>query len=739
MKPHKNNASATTSLTPIAFAIAVAFSMPALAVAQTAGSAEPDKTQSTLPSVTVKASADASAAGLTPEYAGRQVARGGRVGILGNQDTMDTPFNSTSYTNELIQNQQSRSVGDVLLNDPSVRLARGYGNFQELYLIRGFPVYSDDIAYNGLYGLLPRQYVSAEFAERVEVFRGANTFLNGAAPGGSGIGGAVNVLPKRAPNEPLTQLTAGVESGGQAYASADLARRFGEDQRFGVRVNATKREGDTSVDNEHRNLNAAFVGLDYRGRDYRLSADVGHQDHKLNQPRPSVTPSGGIPAAPDASSNFAQPWTHSNERQTFGTVRGEYDINSNVTVWAAGGVRKGNESNVLANPRSTANGTTTSYRFDNNREDHVSTGEIGIRGKFQTGEIQHNVSASASAFKLDSKNAYAFSNFSGFSGNLYNPVAVTSPVPDYYIGGSLANPLTTHKSETSSIAFADTMSLMQDRLLLTVGARHQSIKDETFNYNTGALSTSYDKSRVTPMAGVVFKPSKQISLYANYVEGLVAGEVAPATSGGTPVKNAGEAFAPYRSKQKEIGVKYDGGNLGGSLSVFSTSKPSAFVVDNVFGLNGEQRNRGIELSAYGELQRGLRLLGGVTLLDAKQQKTAGGTYDGKDVIGAPELQGNVGLEWDVPGVPRLTLTGRALYTSSQFADAANTLKVPSWTRFDIGARYLTKIGNQAVTLRASVENLMNRDYWASAGGSGNSGYLVLGAPRTFVMSASVDF
>ena len=66
-------------------------------------------------------------------------------------------------------------------------------------LVRGLPIYSDDITYNGLYGLLPRQYLASNFIERVQVFRGANTFLKGAAPGGSGLGGAVNVVPKRAP------------------------------------------------------------------------------------------------------------------------------------------------------------------------------------------------------------------------------------------------------------------------------------------------------------------------------------------------------------------------------------------------------------------------------------------------------------------------------------------------------------------------------------------------------------
>jgi DNA gyrase/topoisomerase IV subunit A len=73
------------------------------------------------------------------------VARGGRVGILGNQDMMSTPFSGTSYTHELIQNQQARSVADVLQNDPTVRVARGFGNFQESYFIRGFIVNSDEV------------------------------------------------------------------------------------------------------------------------------------------------------------------------------------------------------------------------------------------------------------------------------------------------------------------------------------------------------------------------------------------------------------------------------------------------------------------------------------------------------------------------------------------------------------------------------------------------------------------
>ncbi len=688
--------------------------------------------------VVISASADASAQGLPAVYAGGQVARGGRLGLLGNVDIMDTPFNSMNYTQALIQDQQARSVADVVQNDPSVRVARGFGNYQELYVIRGFAVNSDDLAYNGLYGMLPRQFVASELLERVEVLRGANSFVNGAAPGGGGIGGAINLLPKRAPNAPLTQVTAGVETGGQGYVATDIARRFGIDGRVGVRVNAVRRDGDTAVDRESRELSLYSVGVDYRGRGYRLSADVGHQDHQLRGARPSVTLGFGVPmvAAPDSSSNFAQPWTFSGERDTFGTLRGEVDLPGGATAWAALGMRSGSEANILSSPTVTAaNGNATMTRFDNTREDKVRTGEIGVRHGLQTGAVSHKLSASAAGFHSESRNAYAFSDFSGFASNIYRPVDVDAPSSAFFTGGVLANPLLTQKSILSSVAVADTLGFMDERLLVTVGARHQKIKDYGYDYGSGAPNARYEESEVTPVAGIVFKPAKGVSVYANYSEALQRGAVAS----GTDIVNVGEVFAPYVSRQKEVGVKVDSGKLGMTAAVFSTSQPSAFIQDRRFGVFGEQRNRGLELSVFGTPARGLRLLGGLTVLDAEQRKNAGGVNEGKDAIGVPGTQLNLGAEWDVPGVQGLSLNARGLHTASQYADAANSQKLPSWSRLDIGANYMTRFMDRNLTLRARIDNVTDKNYWASAGGYPGFGYLVLGAPRSVVVSATVDF
>ncbi|KQV51947.1 TonB-dependent siderophore receptor [Massilia sp. Root335] len=716
-----------TALTPIAIGAQLL-----------AASASAQTTDDGMATVVVTASADASAQGLPSAYAGGQVARGGRLGLLGNVDIMDAPFNATNYTQALIQDQQAKSVADVVQNDPSVRVARGFGNYQELYVIRGFAVNSDDLAYNGLYGLLPRQFVASELLERVEVLRGANSFINGAAPGGGGIGGMINLLPKRAPNKPLNEVTVGLESGGQKYVAADVARRFGAGDRAGIRVNAVRRDGDTAVDREKRALSVFSVGLDYRGDNYRLSADVGYQDHQLRNGRPSVTAGTGLalPAAPDAAGNFAQPWTHSNERDTFGTVRGEVDLAPGVVAWAAMGARTGRESNTISSPTTTDdNGGTVMTRFDNERKDNVRTGEIGVRGDLATGGIKHTISATASAFGLKSDNAYAFGDFAGWTSNLYRPVDVAAPAATAFVGGVLANPLLTQKSILSSYAVADTLSFLDDTVRVTAGVRHQRIKSYGHDYNTGAQNSAYDASANTPVAGIVYKPLKNVSVYANYIEALQQGPVAS----GANIDNQGEVFAPYTSRQKEVGVKYDSGKLGMSAALFTTAQPMGYVENRHFGVFGEQRNQGLELSVFGMPMHGLRVLGGLTLLDAEQRRTAGAVNDGKDAIGVPGTQLNVGADWDVPQVAGLSLNARAVYTSQQYADAANTQKLPSWTRLDLGASYATRVLDRDVTLRARVDNALARDYWASAGGYPGYGYLVLGAPRTVTVSATVDF
>lgn len=678
---------------------------------------------------------------LTAPAAGGQVARGGRIGLLGNLGVMDTPFSTANYTEKLVRDQQARGIGDVLQNDPTVRVSKGFGNFQELYVVRGFPVYSDDMSYNGLYGVLPRQFVAAELVERVEVFRGASTFLNGAAPGGTGVGGAFNLTPKRAGDAPLTRLTGGVSGRDEIYAAADLARRFGAEGEWGARLNIASRAGESAVEDETGQLRVVGLGLDRRGDRARFSADLGWQDHRIDAPRPSVTPGTAIPDAPSADKNFAQRWTYTDEEQLFGAVRGELDLTDSISAWAAFGGRQGEEDNSLANPRADAAGAIRGYRFDNIREDTVWSGDIGVRADLTTGPINHRLVASASQIQSKSKNAWAASSFAGYAmGTLTNPLL--SPAPAIAsVSGDLDDPNVTERVKNTSFAVADVLSFLDGRLLATVGVRYQEIETRSYAYADGAFTSGYSSDATTPAFAVVYKPSDAISLYANYAEALVPGTTAPTVVNGVTVSNGGEVLSPFRAEQAEIGAKYDAGSYGGTLSVFRTTLPSAFFDPNnaVYSDGSEQENKGVELTVYGEPVAGLRLIGGATWLDAEINRSLTAANAGKSAIGVPDFQANLNVEWDVPMVSGLTVEGRAIHTSAQPASATNTLELESWTRFDAGVRYAFVAGDKPVTLRARVENVADEDQWVAVGGYPGSNYLTLGAPRTLRLSVSTEF
>lgn len=152
---------------------------------------------------------------MIPTYLDGQVANGGRIGFLGQQDARNVPFNIIGYTSKMIEDQQAATIADVVKNDASVQNVRGYGNPSQNYRIRGFNLDGDDISFGGLFGVLPRQIVSTSMVERVEVFKGANAFINGISPSGSGVGGMINLEPKRAGDTPLTRVTVDYGSAAQ--------------------------------------------------------------------------------------------------------------------------------------------------------------------------------------------------------------------------------------------------------------------------------------------------------------------------------------------------------------------------------------------------------------------------------------------------------------------------------------------------------------------------------------------
>ncbi|MBN3467624.1 TonB-dependent receptor [Pseudomonas savastanoi pv. phaseolicola] len=665
------------------------------------------------------------------EYAGGQVARKGSQGMLGSRDFMETPFSMTTYTKDAVKNQQARTLGDLIASDPSVRATNPAGGRYEQFTIRGFSLFNSDVSYNGLYGILPTYTIDMEMAERVDILKGPSQLINGISPRGS-VGGGINVVPKRATDKPITELTTSYASKGQAGAAVDVARRLGEDDKFGIRFNGVKQSGDTEWDHQSVDREMAVLGLDFRGDRLRLSTDIGHTERDTDAPqeRVQVGANAKVPNANDVRDNYAQSWSKARTKDTFGAVNAEYDLSDSVMLYGGVGARKSNHD-FLRHAVSVTNdaGDFSVQPRDFTRDENVRTATAGARSWFNTGPVSHEVNLAASYFYMDFENGGA--RYAAAPSNLYNPV--DTPTPS---NPTRADSKVYTENRFSGVALTDTLGFFDDRLLLTLGARWQRVKVDDWTDNVKG-DTSYDEEKVSPSGGILYKVTDDFSVYANYMEGLSQGKIAPSTS-----VNEDQIFPPFVSRQIEVGAKYDLGSYAFTASVFRIKQPAyeTNTTSRVFGPNGKRRNDGVELTMFGEPLKGFRLLGGVMYIDSELTNTVNGTFDGNRAPATPEYNVNLGAEWDVPSVKGLTLTGRGIYTSSQYLDQANSKSIDSSERFDVGARYAFKVDQKDITLRANVENIMNKYYWSSAGASDDSEPgLTLSTPRTYLLSATIGF
>ncbi len=665
---------------------------------------------------------------LPPAYAGGQVATGGQVGILGERSFMNTPFNQTSYTSELMRNQNARTLADVVANDPSVRNSWSASSYTTPLMIRGFNFNNNDWAFNGLYGVAPPVQVLPDYLERVEILKGPNAMLNGMPPFGS-VSGSINLVPKRASTDPLNRVTATYATGAQFGGAVDFGRRFGDEKEYGVRFNGTYRNGPTAVDRQTQELGAAVLGMDFKGDRARLSFDLGYQTQTVNSPlRPTYVAAGvAVPSAPGGRANWFQPWTYMQSDDLFGAVQGEFDITPDWTAFAAIGGRRQKYSSLSGFATITnANGNLTDAPFNFPGWSNADTQTAGVRGRANTGPVSHALSVTGTRVYLE------YGSLSpvliSIPSNLYNPTFVAKPVVPFL------NPPKISGTQLTSLAVADVASIFDERIQFIFGGRLQRVQTTNFSNVTGAVTAYYDQSAFSPALGFIVKPWDNVSIYGNWIQGLQQGPTAPA---GTV--NAGQMFAPMKTTQYEVGAKVDFGKFATTLSLFQIDQPSGFTNPSTatFGVDGVQRNQGIELMVFGEPWEGFRPLGGITLLNGKLLSTATPLTQGKTAPGVPNVQLNLGAEWDATFHKGLTFSGRVVYTSAQYLDATNYQSIPGWTRFDAGVRYaFERTGGKPVALRLNVENLFDANYWASA----TSTYgLAMGAPRTFLLSLTTDF
>lgn len=671
----------------------------------------------TLPEVTVRSTYEREdLPNLAP---GRKAAKGARLGILGATAIVDAPVHVNAYTRELAEDWSALTLQDVLENDSAVVFTTNKNHLLQNFNLRGLDMTAMEIATNGLYGIAPANSVPVEMFERVEVLRGPNVLLSGMPPLSS-VAGTVNMVTKRALAQPIADLT--VTYGTHAYGQvhADLSKRFGAEQRLGLRFNGVYGTGEMGARDEKQKRRIGALGLDYLGDRARFSLDIYNSVNKIDNGSPGMFNFLGNAAIPGVGYLLAPPkgdtnmfrGTHGKYDNTGVLARAEFDFTQDWQGYFAVGGSEAEGKGLLFGTRAFvtgADGTTRGAIYHVHTQSERRTAEAGVIGKFDTGAVKHRLQLSANVLKHKEGTVNTPCNYC-YTTNMYDPVDPPLPAAPVWTGY-------TTKNDFRSFAVADTMSLAGDKVLLTVGGRHQTVKMPL---------SKYSQSRFSPMVAAVVRPwGGGVSLFGNYTEGLEPGQIV-----GVGYANAGDALPPKQTKQFELGVKLQTGELTHTFSAYQIKRPSfTGVAPGPLVQGGEQRLRGLEWSVFGKLTQDLTLLGGVTHIKSEQRNT------GKHTYGVPEWRTRIGLDWQTP-VQGLKVGGRVIYTGKQWSDSGNRLRVPSWSRLDLMTSYATKFGSMPVRFNASVENVADKKYWI---GMFADGFVMPGAPRTIRLSATVSF
>ena len=181
----------------------------------------------------------------------------------------------------------------------------------------------------------------------------------------------------------------------------------------------------------------------------------------------------------------------------------------------------------------------------------------------------------------------------------------------------------------------------------------------------------------------------------------------------------------------------DWGTITTTAAVFQIARPLLITTPaNVRAYDGEQRNRGLELNAYGLLMPGLRGMVSATFLRPEITKSSTLAEIGKDAAGVPGRTFSGSLDWDTPWVIRpRSQWSRDLYIGliSHERSTIRGSSSPIGLAFDIGARYATAFNGRPVTIRANIENVFDNRYWLTTGS-----FVTAASPRTYIISAAFD-
>lgn len=674
------------------------------------------KPAAALPTVT------ATAAEETPQHLGAKVSSG----ALGARTQLETPFSTTVVKSEELAERQVSKLGDVFALDASVSDNSGaYSSWASYITVRGLPLdWQNGYRMDGKPFLSYAITLPYEHFEQIELLKGSSGFMYGfGSPGG-----IVNYVTRKPTEQPVRSIGIGYKSNSVWSEHVDLGGRFGADDRFGYRLNATHEEGKTFNDGGIRR-DSVSLALDARlTRDLTWNFDALYQKRKSTDQTPSIATSAytgtRLPGTiRDKDQTLVGPGQHlTTDLQLYSTGL-QYKLTPDWTLstsYSHSTSKRSRNEGILY--LQDASGNYDDYRSDTREGHRFDQWQAMAEGKLRTGTIEHQVTLGASWQKqtndYSSNSIYQWIGTGSIFGQNTNAYASSTDLLMYR-----------NSDITQRAVFASDTIKLSDRWSVLAGLR--STDYEQSAYGTDGVRTSEYKKKgvITPTLALMFKPAPDTTLYTSYVESLEQG-----SSVSSLYANNGELLKPLKSKQYELGIKTDRERWSATAALFRIERGAEYANSaNALVQDGRSIYQGLEFAASTRLGSQWQIGGNLMFLDTSYKR--GINNIGNRVAGAPNFVATAQVSYAVPQVPGLKLSADAKYTGSTMLNAANQLRLPGYAVANIGASYATRINGHDTTFRVAVNNLTNRRYWEYQ----YDNYIKPGDPRTFSVSAKLGF
>lgn len=613
---------------------------------------------------------------------------------------LNTPASVSVVTQKEMEQRSVSTTEELLQYTPGV-VTDFYGSDDrnDYFKIRGFQAttYRDGLTLGSMRGVREEPFAY----ERVEVLRGANSTLFGAAdPGGS-----VNFVTKKPRFEKFGQVYGTYGSFNHKETGVDVGDTLNEDKTLAYRLTGKFQDSDREYDHSRDDNGFAMGGLTWAPTAYTSATLV--VDHLKTKSSPN---SGGYPMDReyDRSDFFGEPDYnfHDVERTN---ISGDFSHDFDNGFVLRSNLRYSDLTDDFGYVYLGGGGTGTvrdRVPFASYTEAEQVNGNVMLQydARFENIDSSTMVGVEYGDSSSDQSSSFRFA---------VPPIDIANPV---YSGApvEIGPDIHTKRDYTTKSVFLQQNLSFYERFIVTAGARHDSM-DLAETNKLNSVKTSDNFSENTVRGALTYIVTDEVSTYVSMAESVSPPEI---------------GVTPKRGKQYEVGVKYSpmGMNALFSAAIYDLTQENVSIAVVVPGNGiqqqtvGETNVQGLELEAKAELTENLSVVGGYSYMksDVTRGALSGAnntviSIKGNEFEVAPQHSASLWGYYNLPGT-KMSVGAGARYVGSYYYDAFNTGKSEATTLFDTAFNYNITKGTD---LAINVSNLLDEQHVV---GSGTANY-----------------